>query len=161
VRLRRVSGASRGPLNADVRCHAVISRYLELLATVQLGENRVFDPVMDTHAIGVVHRLTSLIPLLHAVIVFTALQFLADTLNRPELAGFIAKLIVVGFFLAVCAFLLTNRHYAETLLTKLRSDSPTSFRQRKREALAFALASYVLGFVCVFLLIYRAALHDT
>jgi hypothetical protein len=139
----------------------VISRYLDLLATVQLGENRVFDPVMDAQSIGVVHRLTGLVPLLHAVIVFTALQFLADTLNWPELAGSIVKLIVVGFFLAVFAFLQTNRHYAETLLAKLRSGSPANFRQRKREAIAFAVASYVLGFVCVFLLIYRTALHDT
>ena len=140
----------------------IFSRYLDLLATAQFYRSERGTYFTDRDAFFFSGRVIALIPMLHAVVVVTAIEALAFTFRFAHPVPWAIRLIACAPFLAVSIWLGLNTAYVQALRTKIRADQPDAAVRRHRESRYFVGGSYILGVASfIYLAMLQALRHGT
>ena len=140
----------------------VVSRYLEQLARVQFYKSEHGMHFSDESAFYYSGRVTSILPILHAVTVLAIVQGVASAFGVPELVGWGARALLIAPFFAAAIWLTSNTAYLQLFRTRVRSEPSVVEAQRRGETKYFVRASWIFGIVSFALLaVEQATRHGT
>ena len=152
---------SRGRSTWTLGADRVLARYLETLATIQFFRSERGINFSDDSAFFIAAQTTTIIPIIHALTAVATMDVLARSLDLAFLATALPRALACAPFLAAIVFLNFNTGYVQDLRLRIRADPPEALERRRRQAFAFAKASYICGLAAFAFLVASHALSQS
>lgn len=128
---------------------SVLLRYIEILAAAQFFAFEKGTYLTDRQAFHFAGNLVSLVPMVHAGVLFGTLDLLAHNLHLLYLDSAIVRGLIFVPFFAVSIFLMSDYDYLLSLRNRIRSESPEVVAARRHEARTFTRNTYIVGLLMV------------
>jgi hypothetical protein len=126
---------------------SALSRYFEILSSVQLHRSQRGLYLSDQSAFYFAGKTTAFLPLCQGIAVLAMVSAIGRLFDVSALSTPVVRILCLTPFIAASAALLSNLGYLRALRAKIGAEPPLEAERRRRVARLFSLGSYLVGAV--------------